>query len=327
MMRQLQRINVIAAVGAFLCAVVSFFFVRFDDLGILSAVNSGLLTIYSIAMIIHGAILPDRDVELGEKKSGLFRTILLLAMLFSGKGSYADTYSDLTPEKVYRRTWSPGTMFACLVVGSFTFIPALALPHDIRYRLCMIGYAFFFLVLFVLSFVYTYQQSKMRGDNSFYKSVSGVLLFLLILGGIGYFAYNKVSKQVGTFEKIKKQTDAWNEFMQRQQKIYDTEVPDDADTGFTDSEKNEILSDLKQKYGEDVLCKTGTEKLLEKDDSNRYYSEMTVITGNRDSEKVYVHIYRKYLSENDEYEKGKVIHYMTFPSETMNRDVVFPPDS
>lgn len=343
MKRELQKLNVIATAGAFLCAAVSFFFIVYNRHSVISVVNSALMIVFTITLFIHGVILPVKGVKLDEKKVKAF---LILGMLFAeDKEAYAEMYEDFSPDMVFKRTWSPWTMFSMLAVGLLTCIPSLYLNHNRYYLLCMLGFGFFFLVLFVLSFLYLYVQSQVneekeftksflfqypesrkKENNKYSKTVKGIILGFVALCVLGFFGYIAAISYNSPFSKLRRQVEQWEAFKIKREKQYKDELPGGTVTGFTDEEQDEIVSSLRQEHGEEVLYKVTDKKFFEKDEKNRYYRELTLVTAKNGSENVYVYIYRKYLSENEEYEKDKVILYSSFKSETMKKEDAFPQD-
>jgi hypothetical protein len=328
MKRELQKTNVIATLGAFLSAAVSFFFISFTKPDIISIANSSMLLVFTIALFTHGVILPVRGMKLDEKARKKVKVFLVLGMLFADdKLSYAQMYEDFTPDMVFKRTWSPWSMFPMLVVGLLICVPALYLNPDQYYRLCMLVFGFFFLILYILSFIYLYFESKEKEDGKFSKTVKGTALSFIVLCVLGYFGYIAAITHDNPFSKITGQVEQWEAFKTKQEKLCNDELPGGMVTGFTGKEQGDIISSLQQKYGKEVLYKVIEKKFLEKDDKNRYFRELTVATAKSGSEEVYVYIYRKYLSENDEVEKDAVILYSSFKSETLKKADVFPQDS
>jgi heme/copper-type cytochrome/quinol oxidase subunit 2 len=119
--------------------------------------------------------------------------------------------------KIHRRSRSPGTMFVILVVGSPVVIPAFLINSNFYYRLCLLGAGIFTLILFVLSFIYDYHDSKENKDGRFRRTVIGIVAVFLILCVLGYVAftksqkympfenYDKVQQQLRQREKFKKE--------------------------------------------------------------------------------------------------------------------------
>jgi hypothetical protein len=108
MLRGLQRIKVIAAFGAFLCAATSFFFISYTDLNVIIIVNSSLLVVFTIAVILHGVILPDRDVKRDEKTVKAHHILSSLAMIFAReKVSSSNLLNDDLEVKIFARSWNP----------------------------------------------------------------------------------------------------------------------------------------------------------------------------------------------------------------------------
>lgn len=131
--------------------------VTYKEMDIISMTASAIFLVFGIAIFIHGVILPDREMPLGEKESRILRILMLIGILFAKKRIlYACSYMNLSPAKVYRRSWSLGTMFAILVVGSFVFFSALLVNTNFNYRLCLLGAGILIFILFILSFFYEY---------------------------------------------------------------------------------------------------------------------------------------------------------------------------
>ncbi len=101
----------------------------------------------------------------------------------------------------------------------------------------------------------------------------------------------------------------------------DKGVSTDANVEFTESDLEMILAELKQEYGEDMLYKTTDVVLDKKDYQNRHYSELTIVTARKESndDSAYWHKYRKYLSENKEYQVGEVVLYLSARSNTVKK--------
>lgn len=231
MKRILQRINFLANIGILFCSIASFFFISYNvthkEMDIISLITSTIFLIFGIAIFIHGVILPDREVRLGEKASRILRILILIAILFAeDKIEYANSYMDLSADKVYRRSWNPGTMFVILVLGSFVFFLALLVNKNFYYRLCLLGAGILILVLFVLSFIYEYYDSKENQNGRFKRTVIGILAAFLVLCVLGYVAFTKARNYYEPFEnydKVEKQLKQWEDFKEKHPELYNNE--------------------------------------------------------------------------------------------------------
>ncbi|NLN66432.1 MAG: hypothetical protein GX144_13725 [Clostridiaceae bacterium] len=326
MLRGLQRIKVIAAFGAFLCAATSFFFISYTDLNVIIIVNSSLLVVFTIAVILHGVILPDRDVRRDEKTVKAHHILSSLAMIFTReKVSSSNLLNDDLEVKIFSRSWNPKSMFTMLVLCLITYVPAISISINRYYELCMLGFGFFFMVLFVLSFAYLYYHREENGDDKSRKSAKGTIwamVMILLIGG-GAYIMERVNND--PINKIKRSVAQWEATKKRLDKLKDDYPPvGGIITDFTKEELSEIIAALQQEYGNEMLYRIIDEESTKRDDKNHDYRELTLVVAV--NEDVYVYLYRKYPT-NDENGKGQVVLYTCFKSETLERDAVFPEDT
>ncbi len=191
----LHKINALTNIGILLCSIASFFFLpdydANDGIFIISLTASIILLIMGLAVFVHGVVLPDRETWLGK-----------------------------------RRSWSPGTMFVILVVGSFLFFPAILMNSFFYYGLCLLGAGIFILILFVLSFFYEYYDSKENQDDRFKKTVIGILAAFLIFCVLDYLAYTNAPKYepFNNYEKVEQQLRQWESFKEEHPELFSNET-------------------------------------------------------------------------------------------------------
>ncbi len=318
MTRELQKINFIAIVGAFLCAAASFFFIPYPGNKEMLT-NSSILTLITIPLFLYGVIQPDRDVIPGKKTGKATNIFMMISDLFNKRYS-AELMTD-SDNWVFRRTWNPWCMFVALLLGLAACVPVINNSNR-TYLLCILGYGFFFVVLFALSIYYQYFQSEENGDDRFVKSSKWLfwLMGILLISG-GSLHYMEVQRNDFGSQRYLKQ---WNETKNKQQpKIYNDEFPSDISC-ISEEEKADIIASLQKDYGKEILYRFMDKGYVQKDYENRYYSELMVAVATGSSDDVDVYMYRKYHTENDEYEKNDVILFTVFKSETMKKLDLFP---
>lgn len=177
------------------------------------------------------------------------------------------------------------------------------------------------MVLFALSIYYQYFQSEENMDDHFVKSskwLFWMMGILLISGGSLY--YMEMQRKDTDSQSYLKQ---WNETKSKQQKRYNDEFPSDISV-ISEEEKADIIASLQKDYGKEMLYRVMDKGYVQKDYENRYYSVLMVAVATSSSDDVIVYMYRKYHTENDEYEKDEVILFAVFKSETMKKLDLFP---